>query len=268
MPLPQQNPVANRIKQRQETINQKLAKIKHKIAVLSGKGGVGKTTVTINLAAMLLEKGKVGIIDADIDCPNVNKFLEINEKFRIEQETLFPIEKFGLKVISMASLQEAEDTPIMWRGPLIANTLLEFLEKTQWGEIDYLLIDMPPGTSDTSLTVMQQLEISGVIIVSTPQAVSLIDAKKSINMAKSFGVKILGLVENMSGEVFGKNTVQKLATETDAPFLGSIELSKKITELTEQGKIPAIEDAKAKKEFETIMQNLQKNLQRLCGFFS
>ena len=258
---PGMNPYARQMEERKKRIQENLSKIKFKIAVLSGKGGVGKTTVAVNVAAVLSKKWKIGILDADIDCPNVNKFLGINERLPMQGEkTIAPIEKFGLKVVSMASLQEAEDTAIMWRGPLIANTLSQFLENTNWGELDCLIFDAPPGTSDVAMSLMQNVDISGIIVVSSPQSVSLIDARKTINMARQFKVKIIGLVENMSGEMFGNGTVEKLAKKIGENFLGSIHLNRKICEITEKGLIPAIENSEIRKEFEKIAENMQKML--------
>ena len=160
------------MEERKKKIQENLSKIKYKIAVMSGKGGVGKTTVALNIAAVLSEKFKVGVLDADIDCPNMNRFLGINEHLPMQGEkTIVPIEKFGLKVVSMASLQEAEDTAIMWRGPLIANTLSQFLENTNWGELDFLIFDCPPGTSDVAMSLMQNADLSRIVIVSTRQSV-------------------------------------------------------------------------------------------------
>lgn len=247
--------------ERKKKIQQNLSKIKYKIAVMSGKGGVGKTTVTVNLAAAFSKKFKTGIMDADIDCPNLNKFLGIKEKLPMKGEkTIFPIEKFGIKTVSMASLQESEDLPIMWRGPLIANTLAQFLENTEWEEVDLLIFDTPPGTSDVAMSLMQNVELSGVIVVSTPQSVSIVDAKKTINTAKQFNVKVLGLIENMSGEVFGENTVEKAAKEMGQNFLGKISLNKKFNEFAEKGKIAAKEDTQIEKEFEKIEQNVLKQI--------
>lgn len=255
------NPYARQMEERKRKISENLSQIKYKIAVMSGKGGVGKTTVAVNVAAVLSKKWKTGILDSDIDCPNVNKFLGINERLPMQGEkTIVPIEKFGLKVVSMASLQEAEDTAIMWRGPLIANTLAQFLENTNWGELDCLIFDAPPGSSDVAMSLMQNVDISGIVIVSGPQSVSLVDARKMINMARQFHVKIIGLVENMSGEMFGKGTVEELAKKIGENFLGSILLNKKICEITEKGQVPAIESREIRKEFEKITEKIQQRL--------
>ncbi len=255
------SPFAKQMQERLKKTWENLSKIRYKVAVMGGKGGVGKTTVAVNIAALLAETHKVGLLDADIDCPNVNRFLGITERFLVKGEkTILPVEKDGLKVVSMASLQEAEDTAIMWRGPLIANTLAQFLENTEWGDIEYLFFDAPPGTSDVSLSLMQNVDISGIIIVSTPQSVSIVDARKTINMANQLKVKILGLVENMSGEIFGSGSVEALAKKVGVPFLGRIELDKKMAQLAEKGLVQSKNDQTFRKDFQAIAERLQESL--------
>lgn len=261
MPVLQQNPFAQQMQQRLQRTWENLSKIRFKVAIMSGKGGVGKTTVAVNLAAVLAEKMRVGLLDADIDCPNVNRFLGISERMQMHKErTIVPLEKHGIKVVSMASLQEAEDTPIMWREPLIANTLAQFLENTDWGEIDILLFDGPPGTSDVALSLMQNADLSGIVIVSMPQSVSLVDARKTANMARQLNVRVLGFVENFSGDVFGEGKVKELSKSLGENFLGAVHLNKKIAELSEKGFIGAKEDPTARKEFLEISKTLQEAL--------
>lgn len=241
---------------RNARIANNLSKISHKIAIMSGKGGVGKTTIALNLCALLAKNFKVGLIDADIDCPNVFKFLGINEKHKFSGQTLIPFEVANFKVVSMAGIQNQSDQAIIWRGPLIASTLMQFLELPEWGELDFLIIDLPPGTSDSALTAMQSAQLDGVIIVSSPQGVSLIDARKAVNMCKQLNKKVLGLVENFSGEIFGSGQVEKLASELGIAFLGRISLSKELNSIAEKQKLPALEDKKIAQEFETIKENL------------
>ncbi|MDP3065043.1 MAG: Mrp/NBP35 family ATP-binding protein, partial [Chloroflexota bacterium] len=186
-------------------ISQRLSRIKTKIAVYSGKGGVGKTTVAVNLATLLAQDGsKVGLLDADIDCPNVTKVLNITDSpEQTDDETLVPSERYGVKVISMSFFQQNEEEAIIWRGPMIHNAINQFLQVTDWGDLDYLLVDMPPGTSDAPLTIMQTLPLDGVVVVATPQYLAKLDAKRSINMIKKLNVRVLGVVENFTGEMFG-----------------------------------------------------------------
>ena len=177
--------------------------IKHKIMVLSGKGGVGKTTVATGLALSLAKRGmKVGLMDIDITGPNVPKMLGLEEvKLHIEDGQIFPaIGPNGLKVISMAFLIEDPDKPVIWRGPIKLGAIQQFIGDVAWGELDALIIDFPPGTGDEPLTVSQTLpNLDGVVIVTTPQEVALLDSRKSINFAKTINVPVLGVVENMSG---------------------------------------------------------------------
>lgn len=241
--MPDGTVTVERIGEQRKQIMERLRGIKKRIAVVSGKGGVGKTTIAINIAGILAEKRKVGLLDADIDCPNVNKFLGIREKFRIAGGRIYPVEKYGMKIASMASLQEAEDTAIIWRGPMISHAILQFLESVEWGELDYLVIDTAPGTSDAALTLMQLVQLDGVIVVSTPHSVSLLDAKKAVNMARQMATPVIGIVENMSGDIFGKGTVEQLAKETGIAYLGSIGLKKEISELADRGQ-PLVKESK------------------------
>lgn len=177
--------------------------IKHKIMVMSGKGGVGKSTVSTGLALALAKEGnKVGIMDIDITGPNVPKMLGLQDhRLHVDEGRIHPaIGPEGVKVISMAFLLEAEDTPVVWRGPIKLGAIQQFIGDVEWGSLDYLIIDFPPGTSDEPLTVAQSLQnIDGIVIVTTPQEIALLDSRKSINFAKSLKMKVLGIVENMSG---------------------------------------------------------------------
>tara|TARA_X000000368_G_C23056812_1_gene724308 strand:- start:4792 stop:5829 length:1038 start_codon:yes stop_codon:yes gene_type:complete len=177
--------------------------IKHKIMVMSGKGGVGKSTVSTGLALSLAKDGnKVGIMDIDITGPNVPKMLGLeNHRLHVDEGRIHPaVGPEGIKVISMAFLLEAEDTPVVWRGPIKLGAIQQFIGDVEWGNLDYLIIDFPPGTSDEPLTVAQSLQnIDGIVIVTTPQEIALLDSRKSINFAKSLKMNVLGIVENMSG---------------------------------------------------------------------
>ncbi len=178
-------------------------KIKHKIMVLSGKGGVGKSTVSTGLALSLAQQGHtVGILDIDITGPNVPKMMGLDgRRLHVENKRIHPAQgHLGVKVISMAFLLEDEDTPVVWRGPIKLGAIQQFIGDVEWGELDYLIIDFPPGTSDEPLTVAQSLpDIDGMVIVTTPQQVALLDSRKSITFSESLKVPVLGVVENMSG---------------------------------------------------------------------
>lgn len=227
-PTPQQQARLDAIKktwQQRRTITQNLSQITTKIAVYSGKGGVGKTTVAVNLAALLAQQGnKVGLLDVDIDCPNVTKVLGITDPPRHQDGKLIPSERFGVKVVSMAFFQQHEDEAIIWRGPMVHNAINQFLQLTEWGELDFLIVDLPPGTSDSPLTIMQTLPLEGFVMVTTPQSLAKLDAKRSINMVKKLNINVLGVVENFTGDIFGSGAGQELANELELPFLGTLAL--------------------------------------------
>ena len=196
-------------------------KIKHKIMVLSGKGGVGKSTVSTGLALSLAQQGHtVGILDIDITGPNVPKMMGLDGKrLHVEQGRIHPAQgHLGVKVISMAFLLEDEDTPVVWRGPIKLGAIQQFIGDVEWGELDYLVIDFPPGTSDEPLTVAQSLpDIDGMVIVTTPQDVALLDSRKSITFSESLKVPVLGVVENMSGYTISGVTSPEISLEIAGP---------------------------------------------------
>ena len=185
-----------------------------------GMGGVGKTTVAVNLAATLANDGaKVGILDIDIDCPNVVRAMNLSEQPLVgEDKKMLPPERFGVTVMSMAFFQENENEAIIWRGPMIHNAINQMLQSTDWGDLDYLFIDLPPGTSDAPLTIMQVLTMDGFVVVTTPQELAKVDAKRSINMIRKLQVNVLGVVENMSGGVFGSGAGEEISNELDLDF--------------------------------------------------
>ena len=242
--------------QEKKQISDSLKSIKKKIGVYSGKGGVGKTTVATNLSLKIAEKNlSVALFDCDIDCPNVTKTIKISEPPTERNNKLIPPSIHGVKVMSMSFFQEDEETAIIWRGPMIHNAINQFLSSTEWGELDYMLVDLPPGTSDAPLTVMQTLQLDGFIIVTTPQDLSALDAKRSINMIRKLNLEVLGIIENMSGDIFGVGTGEDLSSELNIPFLGSLELSGEY----KNSKSAVIKNSKrVNEEYEKIVDNLFK----------
>ncbi len=212
---------------------QAIAGIKNMIVVGSGKGGVGKSSVAVNLALALSQLGlKVGLLDADIYGPTQPRMLGISGRAEIsEQKKILPIEKFGLKTMSIGYLIDS-DVPAIWRGPMVSSALQQLLFETIWGELDYLILDLPPGTGDTQLTMAQKFPLSGAIIVTTPQDVAVSAAEKGLNMFKKVGVPILGVVENMSYHVcsacqhpdylFGQQGGKKMAERAEVPLLAEL----------------------------------------------
>ncbi len=242
-------------------ITDRLAGITTKIGVYSGKGGVGKTTVSVNLAATLAKAGKrVGLLDVDIDCPNANKVLGITDPPGYVDGEIKPSEKWGVKLVSMAFFQENEEEAIIWRGPMIHNAINQFLQSTDWGELDYLVVDLPPGTSDSPLTVMQTIPMDGFVVVSTPQLLANVDAKRCINMIRKLNLNIVGIVENYTGEIFGQGGGEQLAKDVEAPFLGRMALRSSYRE----GSRPTVlvDDAVAE-EYEAVANAMKVSLREL-----
>jgi ATP-binding protein involved in chromosome partitioning len=256
-----------------------LSEVSNIIAVASGKGGVGKTTIAVNLAISLARLGyKVGLLDADIFGPSVPKMF-CEEKYRPEVtrdgngDHIIPLNKFGVKVLSTGFFVDPADA-VIWRGPMASNFLKQLIVQGDWGKLDYLLVDLPPGTSDIHLTLVQEVSVTGAIIISTPQEVALADAIKGIAMFKSdkINVPVLGLVENMSWftpaelpdnryYIFGKEGCRKLAEKMNVPLLGQIPLVQSICEGSDSGKPVALDDSVTGNAFLALAKELVKKVE-------
>jgi ATP-binding protein involved in chromosome partitioning len=248
--------------------------VKNLVAVASGKGGVGKTTVAVNLAIALKNLGgSVGLLDADVYGPNVPVMLGTNEQPRaIDQQTIIPVEAYGIKMISMGLLNPG-DKPLIWRGPMLHSVIQQFLRSVQWGELDYLVVDLPPGTGDVQLTLIQSVAVTGTVVVTTPSIVSLADVRKAIEMFRQVNVEILGVVENMSYfncphcngriDVFGHGEGQVMARSFGVPFIGEIEIDPQIRIGGDTGKPVASlgEDAPGGKSIYAMARNVMARLE-------
>lgn len=230
--------------------------VKYLITVGSGKGGVGKTTVSVNLSLALVRMGyKVGLLDADVYGPNVPRMLGVNEAPKADGDRIRPIEKCGLKLMSMGFLNPG-DRPVIWRGPMLHSVMQQFVRNVEWGELDYLIVDLPPGTGDVSLSLAQSTAITGAIVVTTPSDVSLEDARKAVHMFRQLRVELLGMVENMSyliapqsGEridVFGHGGGKQTAHQMQVPFLGELPLMPEVRQGGDNGKPAALEGPQSK----------------------
>ena len=259
----------------QQKLKARMSKVKHKIAVISGKGGVGKSTVTVNLAAafaMHEHVNSVGILDADIHGPSVPKIIGLQgQRLQAGPLGIFPASgSLGIKVVSMEFLLPDENAPVIWRGPLKMTAIRQFLSDIVWGDLDFLFIDLPPGTGDEPLSVAQLLpEMDGVVIVTIPSEVSQIVVKKAVTFSRKLGMPIIGIVENMSGfvcpkcgakiDIFKSGGGQKIAEELSVPFLGSIPIEQKVCEDSDKG-VPFImehKDSLASKAFMEIVKKIE-----------
>lgn len=247
-------------------VKKDIPKIKKIIAVMSGKGGVGKSTVTALVASTLRNAGHtVGVLDADITGPSIPKLFGVN-KAKIQQtdKGLSTAETVsGIKVMSLNLLLENEDDPVIWRGPMLGNTVKQFYEDVDWGELDYLVIDLPPGTSDVTLTVMDQIKVDGIVVVSTPQDLVKLIVNKSIFMAQKMNTPVLGLVENMSYFIcdkcdekhflFGQSRAEEVLDKHGLKQLGALPMDKLLTSFGDEGRIELY--PKTNLEFDDIFGN-------------
>ena len=244
---------------------------KFTIAISSAKGGVGKSTFTMNFAMALKAIGqKVGILDADIYGPSLPKMMSINEKPKSEDgKSMIPIDRYGIQCMSIGFLVD-KDTPMIWRGPMVTSAIKTFTQKVLWNDLDFIVVDMPPGTGDTQLTFAQEIKVDGTIIVSTPQEIALLDVVRGINMFDKLKVPILGLIDNMSFfesdegkkyDIFGENGVEKIAKNYKKKFLGKIPISIDLRIAADSG-MPLVEkspDHKISKIFKEIASKVKES---------
>jgi ATP-binding protein involved in chromosome partitioning len=245
-----------------------LENVRQIIGVIGGKGGVGKSTVTVNLAlALKLQKRRVGILDADIYGPSVVHLLGGGSLPKTEGDRIFPSQMRGLSVMSVSCFQE-EQAPLIVRAPIANGFIDQFLQRVNWGHLDDLLIDFPPGTGDIQITLMQKARLTGVVIVTTPQELALLDVRKSVQMAEKMGVPLLGIIENMSYflhekrryALFGEGGGKQLADECGVPLLGNIPLDAKLSRLSDEGESLFETEALSRESFQEAAARLEGRL--------
>jgi len=247
--------------------------VKHVVLVMSGKGGVGKSTVATNLALALARSGhRVGLLDADIYGPSIPTMLGVSGRpVSLDGKSIEPLTRFGIKMMSIGFLLEDSKQAIVWRGPMLHGALNQFLNDVHWGELDYLLLDLPPGTGDVALTLSQRVRATGAVIVTTPQPVATDDVYKSVSMCKKVSIAILGVVENMSffidsagvrHEIFGKGGGQAIADFAEAPLLGQVPIDQSVREWGDKGTpiVQAAPESSVGKTFATIAETLSERI--------
>ena len=256
-----------------ERIKTKMSRIRHKLAIISGKGGVGKTTVAVNLAVALAMKGReVGLLDADIHGPCVPKMLGLSgSRLVAGPPGIFPVTgPLGVRVVSMDFLLPDEETPVIWRGPLKAAAIRQFLADIVWGPLDYLVVDLPPGTGDEPLTIMQFLpDMDGTVIVTAPSEVSQVVVKKAVSFSRKLGIPVIGVIENMSGfvcpkcgtyvPILGEGGGERMAKKMGVPFLGRIPMDVRICEASDSGEpfVVKHKDTPAARAFLEIAEKIE-----------
>ena len=240
--------------------------IKHVIGVVSGKGGVGKSFVTSSLAVQMAKAGyKVGILDADITGPSIPKMFGAHGQIVGDEKGMYPFEtEGGIKIISINLLMDDEEAPVVWRGPVIAGAVKQFWNETVWGDIDYLFVDMPPGTGDVPLTVFQSLPVDGIVVVTSPQELVQMIVRKAFNMANMMDIPVLGVVENFSYlkcpdcgreiELFGESHIDEVAAETGTKVLGKLPLNPEYAKMADAGKFFELENPYLDKAVEVLKQ--------------
>ncbi len=262
-----------------ETTIRSMEKVRYKIAVASGKGGVGKSTVSTNLAIALQRLGhRVALLDSDIYGPSQQMMLGIEGRPEIdtEDEKILPMEKYGIKTMSLGFITDV-DTPVIWRGPMVMKALDQFLTDVKWGEIDFMVIDLPPGTGDAQLTITQKVPLDGAVIVTTPQDISLIDARKGLAMFRKVHVPVLGIIENMSyyicrhcgqrEDIFGHGGGQRTAEMLDVPFLGEVPIDPQVVVGGDRGEpIVAMDpESAAAKAFVKLAEQVMQQVMEPAG---
>ncbi|MBD3205320.1 P-loop NTPase [Candidatus Bathyarchaeota archaeon] len=263
-----------------EHVKQRMGKIKHKIAIISGKGGVGKSLVTVNLGAglsMKEEEGKVGVLDADLTGPTIPKMMGLKGmKLEVGPPGIFPAKgPEGVRVVSMDFLLPSDEAPVIWRGPLKMGAIRQFLGEVAWGDLEFLLVDLPPGTGDEPLSILQLLpEMDGVVIVTIPSEVSEVVVRKAVTFARKMNVPILGIIENMSAmvcphcgkeiEVFSEGGGRAISEDMDVDFLGSIPIDPRVSSASDEG-VPFIikyPEAPASKSFMKIIEKIEEKVKK------